>query len=329
MFDSESKVLTVRFRGVRGSTPTPDRKMLRYGGNTSCVEVRFGNQLLILDAGTGIRNLGIDLAAEFAERPIEAHLLLSHTHWDHIQGLPFFAPAYQAHHRFTIVGSAGTRARLEQALRSQMDSMYFPVSFDAMPGIAAVTELSPEGGQLGNLSIRAISLNHPGGCAGFRIEANGTSVAYLPDHEPYRDQQGQCAGVDKARWEALAGFLRGVNLLILDTQYTEQEYARHRGWGHGCLPDSVALALEAQVARLAFFHHDPSHTDGQIDEMLKTARQIAGAAAPGIEAARELQTIVMSPPVTGQVLSQGTRKWPIGALAPKAASEASDMLEIR
>jgi phosphoribosyl 1,2-cyclic phosphodiesterase len=269
--------------------------MLRYGGNTSCVEIRFGKQILILDAGSGIRSLGRDLGEEFAEQAIEAHLLLSHTHWDHIQGFPFFAPAYQARHRFTIVAAPGTGARLEQALRSQMDPMHFPVGFDAMSGIAGLIELAPDGSRLGDLSVRAICLNHPGGCAGFRVEANGTSVAYLPDHEPYRDERGKRAGSDKTRQDALVEFLYGANLLILDTQYTEQEYALRRGWGHGCLPDSVALALEAGVGRLTFFHHDPSHTDGQIDEMVKTACQIPGTGGLRIEAAGELQTIGVQP----------------------------------
>ena len=164
----------------------PAPEMSRYGGNTSCVEVRCGDELLILDAGTGIRSLGQDLLNEFGTRAIEANLLMSHTHWDHIQGLPFFAPAFLAHHQIRILGAKGSGTRLAWALRNQMDPVYFPVSMNCMVGLPGVSELGSNQTRLGRFSICVTSLNHPGGCAGFRIEAYGSAMAYLPDHEPYR-----------------------------------------------------------------------------------------------------------------------------------------------
>ena len=285
-----STALTLRFRGCRGSTPVPAREMLRYGGNTSCVEVRCGEEILVLDAGTGIRNLGQDLLAEFGDHPIEANLLISHTHWDHIQGLPFFAPAYLAHHRVHILSARGTGPRLERALRNQMDPIHFPVGLDLMPGLAGVAELDSDQTRLGSFSIGVTSLNHPGGCAGFRIEANGSSMAYLPDHEPYQSG-GELARAGHPRRQALVEFLRDVDLLILDTQYTEAEYSRRIGWGHGCLPESVALAIDAGARRLLLFHHDPLHDDDQIDEMVEAAREMAGSFPLLVRGAAENETI--------------------------------------
>jgi phosphoribosyl 1,2-cyclic phosphodiesterase len=258
--------------------------MMRYGGNTSCVEVRSGEELLILDAGTGIRQLGDDLLKQGGDRPINATLLISHTHWDHIQGLPFFAPAYSAQNCIRLFAAHAHGAMLEHALRNQMSPMHFPVDLDKMAGLLGVRELSPDVTQIGNFSIRTEPLNHPGGCSAFRIEAGGAVVAYLPDHEPYRSGDG-------VRRDALLEFIRGAELLILDTQYTAAEYPSRMGWGHGCLPDSVALAVEAGVSRLALFHHDPSHADNQIDEMVNSARQMSAPSQLTVQGAMENEVI--------------------------------------
>jgi phosphoribosyl 1,2-cyclic phosphodiesterase len=276
--------LTVSFRGVRGSTPAPGDAMARYGGNTSCVEVRAGNQIVILDAGTGIRELGVDLLKEFETSPIEVALLISHTHWDHIQGLPFFTPAYSVERKIRVLSARGAGAGLTRALRNQMDPIHFPVNFDRLLGLIAVEELASDDVTLGPFRVRVTALNHPGGCAGFRIEANGGSLAYLPDHEPFENDSAN---------DALVEFVRDVDLLILDTQYTEAEFQLHRGWGHGCLPNSVALAVNARVRRLAFFHHDPGHDDEQIDRMVECARSLARPAGLIISAASEHETIVI------------------------------------
>jgi phosphoribosyl 1,2-cyclic phosphodiesterase len=293
MISSGPTALTVQFRGVRGSTPSPAPGTLRYGGNTSCVVVRCGDELLILDAGTGIRGLGDDLARLFGARPINANLLISHTHWDHIQGLPFFAPAYSQHNHIQVIAPKGCGAKLKRALKNQMSPIHFPVGLDQMRGLTGVDELTSDHTHLGNFSISVIPLNHPGGCAGFRIGVNGTAVGYLPDHEPYqRNRSGMSSGMNPLR-KALVDFIRDLDLLILDTQYTEAEYENRIGWGHGSLPESVALAVEAGVRRLILFHHDPSHDDNQIDQMVQAAQSQAGDARLLVQAAAENETITL------------------------------------
>jgi phosphoribosyl 1,2-cyclic phosphodiesterase len=228
---------------------------------------------------------------EFGARAIEANLLISHTHWDHIQGLPFFTPAYSPRNRIRIIAAHGRRTLLEHALREQMGPLYFPLGFERLSGVSEIVELPTNCTRLGNFLITVTALNHPGGCSGFRIECNGTAVAYLPDHEPYR--HGQAAA--DLRHAALVDFARDVNLLILDTQYTEAEYENHRSWGHGSLPDSVAFAIKANVRQLALFHHDPSHNDEQIDEMVEAARELARATPLVIFGARENQILTLEP----------------------------------
>jgi phosphoribosyl 1,2-cyclic phosphodiesterase len=287
---SDSTSLSVRFRGVRGSIPSAAREMSRYGGNTSCVEIRAGDQILILDAGTGIRNLGRDLAAEFGARPIDASLLISHTHWDHIQGLPFFGPAYCPRNRFRIIAANGRRTLLEQALKGQMGPMYFPVGFERMSGVSEIGELAADHSLLGNFLVDVVALNHPGGCAGFRIETNGKTIGYIPDHEPYNNGSEEA----RSRQAALVDFVRNMDLLILDTQFSEAEFQKHVGWGHGCLPDSVALAMKGNVRQLALFHHDPSHTDEQVDRMVETARKLTRGTDLVVFGASENKTIALT-----------------------------------
>ncbi len=270
--------MTVRFWGVRGSIPSPEPENLRYGGNTSCVEVRAGRHIFILDAGSGIRRLGRELTGEFGDRPIDATLLISHTHWDHIQGLPFFQTAYSSSNRVRILGGHGTAATLRKAFKNQMASIHFPVPLSHLVGLEPVDELPSDNALLNGVRIRTVSLNHPGGCTGFRIEAGGASVAYLPDHEPYRSVAAPAKPGASARAEdfetALTDFVRECDLLILDSQYRRDEYPSRVGWGHGCLDDSVALAIRAQVGELVLFHHDPEHDDKMIDAMVADARRL-------------------------------------------------------
>jgi len=285
--------LTVRFRGVRGSIPSPGRETARYGGNTSCVELRCEGRLLILDAGSGIRSLGNDLVRESNGEAIQADVLISHAHWDHIQGFPFFAPAYSDGNRIRVLWSKRVTPELSTALRGQMQSLHFPVGFDQMRGLVGIQEFEREPVDLGPYTVRTIALNHPGGCAGFRIETAYGGVAYIPDHEPFRigGNNGEADHGKIHRREELINFVSGTDLLILDTQYTEEEYLQHIGWGHGCLPDSVALAANAGVGQLALFHHDPSHRDYQIDLMVQSAQKLSTANSPKIFAATEMDSI--------------------------------------
>lgn len=288
----------VKFWGVRGSVPSPGPDTVRYGGNTSCVEVRVGDELLILDAGTGLRQLGRSLMAEFPERPLTANLLLTHTHWDHIQGMPFFGPIYRSNCRLRIYGYEGARRSLETILSGQMESPYFPVAFQKLPGNVEIEELKDLRFQVGAVRVEAWFANHPGICAGFRLFTDNGSLVYIPDHEPLhrhrfetsawpRAVQGAAAaGREEARMDE---FLRGADALILDAQYDLAEYQQRIGWGHGCVDDAVAIALRAGVKCLWLFHHDPDHDDAKIDAMLAHARRLVSdaGAALRVEAAAE------------------------------------------
>jgi phosphoribosyl 1,2-cyclic phosphodiesterase len=270
---------------VRGSIPTPGPATVRYGGNTSCVEVRSGDDIIILDAGTGLRALGRALLAEFKNKPLSLTILLTHTHWDHIQGLPFFAPIYDPRCRLRILGGEGARKGLVNALTGQMESTYFPVPFAKLPSNIQIEELKDFNLNVGSVCVRAQRANHPGHCVGYRLFSPEGLVAFFPDTEP---RQG---GEDREMIE----FLRDVDVLILDSQYDSAEYKKHIGWGHGCVDDSVALAVQAGVKRLCLFHHDPDHDDKKIDSLVRHARRlVAGRRAKlKVDAARELQTIVL------------------------------------
>ena len=256
---------------------------MRYGGNTTCVEVRIGEDIIILDAGTGLRLLGLSLLAEFKQRPLNLTLLISHTHWDHIQGLPFFAPIYEAHCRLRILGGEGARKGLEAAITGQMESPYFPVPFSKLPSNIEIEELREFNFAVGQTLVRAQRANHPGFCVGYRLFSPDGLVCFFPDTEP------RTGGKDREMIE----FLRDVDLLILDSQYDSVEYQQHLGWGHGCVDDSVALALQAGVKQLSLFHHDPDHDDRRIDKMVQHARRLV-AKQKGklrVDAAREGMTI--------------------------------------
>lgn len=288
----------VRFRGVRGSIPSPGHKTARYGGNTSCIELRILDQILILDAGSGLRELGSDLLEEFPSQRIRADILISHTHWDHIQGLPFFVPVYSPRNRIRLFAGHGRAQFLARALRSQMLPAHFPVGLEQMRGLAALDQLGAEETSLGHFTVRATNLNHPGGCAGFRIDAHGASLAYLPDHEPFHSTclPGRPNEQSERQRQALLQFIQGVDFLILDTQYTVEEYAHRLGWGHGCLPDSVQLAIDGGVGRLFLFHHDPSHDDQRIDQMVANARALASGSRLLVDAAIEGQIFQLTRP---------------------------------
>ena len=289
----------LKFWGVRGSIPTPGPGTVRYGGNTSCIEVRAGNEILILDAGTGLRMLGRELMAELADQPLNLNLLLSHTHWDHIQGLPFFQPIYHPRCRLRILGFEGARKGLVNVLSGQMESPYFPVPFGELPGNIEIEELKDMEFQVGQIHVRAWFANHPGICVGYRLFTADGSVAFFPDNEPYCRHEGAATTVStkspaslefaRTQEQKMIEFLRGTDVLILDSQYDRAEYESHVGWGHGCVDDVVALALKAGVKQLFLFHHDPDHDDDKLEEMVARARALIAQqkAALHVELARE------------------------------------------
>lgn len=290
----------VKLWGVRGSIPVPGPSTVRYGGNTSCVEVRADGEIIVLDAGSGIRLLGIALEQEFGERAIKLALLITHTHWDHIQGLPFFLPAYGQKNQIRVLGYEGARVGLATILAGQMETPFFPVSLRDLPSNIAIEELKEMEFSIGKVRVQSKFANHPGICAGYRLTTSGGSIAYFPDNEPYELLKLQIAdreqtSSDDARTYAktergkLVEFLYECDVLILDAQYTDDEYEQHIGWGHGSLSRVVSIALEAKVRKLILFHHDPAHDDEKIDEMLERARLLVVESGQPleVEAARE------------------------------------------
>ena len=297
----------IKFWGVRGSIPVPGPSTIGYGGNTTCVEVRTNGDIIILDAGSGIRELGIALEQEFGSAPINLTMLLTHTHWDHIQGLPFFLPAYKAKNSIRVLGYEGARAGLATILAAQMEVPFFPVSWSDLPGTIKIRELKQMEFSIGKVRVRSKFLNHPGVCAGYRLFTKEGSIAFLPDNEPFEPLKLKLAARDgihpqKARAQAavqrskLVEFLKDTDVLILDAQYTDEKYQEHIGWGHGALSRVVSLALEARAKKLFLFHHDPAHDDHKIDEMLERARLLVVESGRKleVEAAREGAEIWLS-----------------------------------
>jgi phosphoribosyl 1,2-cyclic phosphodiesterase/CheY-like chemotaxis protein len=289
----------VKFWGVRGSIPTPGETTVFFGGNTSCVEVRADNEIIILDAGSGIRPLGHALAGEFDSQPMHITLLITHTHWDHIQGFPFFLPAYQARNQLRILGYEGARAGLYSTLAGQMESPYFPIGLDQMPGNIVIEELKEMRFAIGTIQVEACFTNHPGVCVGYRLATTHGSLVYMPDNESFaKNGVGRSNGtaVGTPLDNRLVDFIRNADLLICDAQYDAREYESHIGWGHGCVDEVVRLSTAANVKRLFLFHHDPAHDDQFISNMLIHARKLAlqAKSALQIEAAREGQQVLLA-----------------------------------
>jgi phosphoribosyl 1,2-cyclic phosphodiesterase len=305
MSDRPRSSTRVKFWGVRGSIPVPGNSTIRYGGNTSCVEVRADDEIIVLDAGTGIRPLGVALGKEFGERPIKVTLLITHAHWDHIHGLPFFVPAHSEKNQITVYGPDTAAAGLREILESEMATPFFPVALHDLAGKIDIRTLEPGELLVGQVRVRAALVNHPGICVGYRLFTSQGSVAFLPDHEPYeiklhsvRGESLPAAEIHQRAQEEralLVDFLRGSDLLILDAQYTDEEYKGRVSWGHGSLSSVVALARDAHVGKLMLFHHDPNHDDARVDDMLEAARSLARKTAPRLEvdAAREGTELVL------------------------------------
>lgn len=276
----------VRFWGVRGSIPTPGPRTRRYGGNTTCVEVRVGETLLVFDAGTGLRELGVQLMRQHKElQQLTIHLFLSHPHWDHIQGFPFFEPAYIESTTLYVYGPEGD-GRNHELLSGQMADDYFPVRFSDLGARIMPRSFSAKCTQVGEASISSFGQHHPGGSLGFRVQHSDKSVVFATDSELDHlllDPDIVQRSPDSLRQlpRDLVSAVEGADLLIADAQYVDGEYPKKRGWGHPRASTVVDFAAQAGVRQLALTHHDPMQSDRDID--LKVLACQARAAALGVD----------------------------------------------
>ena len=263
----------IRFWGTRGSIPSPGPSTLRHGGNTPCVELRTDeDRLVVLDAGTGIRELGKSLVERAGGARICGDMFFSHAHWDHIQGLPFFTPAFQDGNQFTLFGSPHLQSSLDVVVRQQMSPVVFPVAFDQLEARMDVRELTGYAHTGHGYEMHAVQVRHPGGALGFRFNASGRpddAVVFIPDNE--LDVAGGLAE-QASSLDTLVGFARGARVLIHDAMYTGTEYMEHRGWGHSSYRDAVEFAIAAEVETLVLFHHDPDRTDDELEEQVSLCR---------------------------------------------------------
>ena len=288
--------MKVRFWGVRGSIPVPGRSTNRYGGNTSCVEVRPKNQgPIIIDAGTGLRRLGKSLMDEaFKDGKGKASILISHTHWDHVQGLPFFSPMYRAGNEIEIYARQRDM-HLEAVFSAQNRAPYFPVPLSAMQADMRFREvLEGTKFEIGSAKVSCTRLNHPWIAIAYRVEVDGAAVVYCSDTAPFADYLlgrefvTQAPSLDQplspeteaelAQMRAgVINLARNADLLIYDTQFTKEEYRQRPHWGHSHPDDAIAIAREAKVKRLCLFHHAPLRSDDDNDKILAQYREVVTA----------------------------------------------------
>ncbi len=307
------QAMRIRFWGVRGSYPVPGPQTNRYGGNTSCVEVRpRRGPHIIIDAGTGIRRLGKQMMeSAHGEGKGNTHLLISHTHWDHIQGLPFFAPLYQPGNKLFVYARQRDDTHLRSIFASQTENAYFPVPFESVQADVAFRELV-EGArfEIGGVKVSCTRLNHPWIAMAYRLDCDGASVLYATDTAPFRDillenefvkvapslggplPEEQVLKLNAMR-DALVGLAKGVDLLIYDTQFTSEEYKSRPHWGHSTPADAVEIALAAGAKKLVLFHHAPERTDDQEDALLEETRLMVRGTGLEVIAAREQMDVVL------------------------------------
>jgi phosphoribosyl 1,2-cyclic phosphodiesterase len=292
--------MTVTLWGVRGSIPCPGPSTVRYGGNTLCLEVRYGpqNRLVIVDAGSGIRPLGVELMkTDFPKGPIDAKILFSHTHWDHISGFPFFTPVFLPTTKLGIYGPVTFEEdSLESVIGGQMQYRYFPVTMAELAAQMTYQRLQETTLEFeDDLLVKTKYLNHPITCLGYRFEHGGKVIVTLFDHEPFRNlfptdpadpdfdqavfEEGERAAREENR--RIEAFMAGADVVLHDAQYTQKEYLKGRkGWGHSSMEWAINAASRSAVKKLVLIHHDPERTDEQIDELQRTYRQAIAARTP-------------------------------------------------
>lgn len=270
--------MDVRFWGMRGGAPVCSPDVSRYGGNTACIEVRCGKNLLILDAGSGLIALGQFLMTELQDRPLDANLFISHTHWDHTMGIPFFAPVYRLSGTLTVYGIAGMEEVLKGLFEGAEANEYYPVCY-GKPTVDVIFKEMLETTQIGDAEVSYYYLNHPGLTIGFRVECEGKSLVYITDNEPYRVTNKKLVRSDNgdsllARVDReVVAFARTADLLIADATFSDEEYRDSAGMGHSSVGDAMKVAVAANAKRLVLFHHHPLRTDQQIDMLAQASRE--------------------------------------------------------
>ena len=321
--------MLVKFWGTRGAMAKPGPTTLQYGGNTSCVEVRAADgTLIVLDCGTGAHGLGQQLLAT-GERPMKGHLLISHTHWDHIQGLPFFLPLFVKGNEWDIYGPAGLSSKLEATLSGQMEYEYFPVKMTALGATIRFHDLIEGQFEAGGVKVTSRYMNHPGMSMGYRLEADGGAVVYATDHEPHSRHHAlpgetvEDSGAVHREDDGHMKFLYCADLVIHDSQYTQDEYAAKIGWGHSPAERVVDWAIHSRVRKLALFHHDPLRDDRSLTALVNRMKRRVEEAGAQVEvrAAAEGESIEVSDARDEVAIPAGTEprssKVPVAAPPPE------------
>jgi phosphoribosyl 1,2-cyclic phosphodiesterase len=280
--------MQARVWGCRGSLATPGPDTIRYGGNTSCVEVQLNSgHVLVLDAGTGMRPLGVGMQMP---ESAELHILLSHLHLDHLQGLGFFRPLFNPDLDIHIWGPASPVQPLADRIAMYLSPPLFPVSLEDVPARLTFHDAPEEPVVIGSAALRSSKVKHQGPTVGYRIEEGGQTLVYVPDHEPSLGVELRSVPPE---WMSGYDIAREADVLLHDAQYRDDEYGAHIGWGHSCLADALHFADKARVRNLVLFHHDPYHTDDELEALLKDAQEIWPQATNGICLAHEGMTITM------------------------------------
>lgn len=271
---SDSSTILIQFWGVRGTLAVPGINTNRYGGNTNCITLRFpNNELFIFDAGTGIKELS-NYILKHNHFPLHAKIFITHPHYDHINGMPFFVPLYMSGNHFEILGTDSSEMTLEKLISGQMDGIYFPVTTKEFAAQIKYTSLDEGSFDIDGIHVETMLLNHPGRCMGFRINYSKKSFCYITDNELYLENSPE---YNQSYVDKLLQFIKNADVLVMDSTYKDSEYGKKVGWGHSCISRVVDIADKAKAKLLCLYHHDPDQLDSDIDEKVTQAQKLLSA----------------------------------------------------